>query len=293
MSKPLLGLIVGAVLGLLDGLSAFFYPAAAPMMAQIIIGSTGKGLVTGVLAGLFARKMRSMPLGIAFALVVGLILSYLAAMTPDPQGKHHYLEIMLPGGLLAAIVGFATQRYGRAPGGAAAMALCLLVFAGPVSAAGKAETENPWAPIQFLVGDWAGDSEGQPGKGTVKRTYRFVLADKFLHEQNVSTYRPQPKNEKGEVHEHWSLFSHDRARHTLVFRQFHQEGFVNQYVLTPGSPAGSVVFETDTLENVPADWKARETYQLVSPDEFVETFELAHSGGAYELYSKTRFKRAK
>jgi hypothetical protein len=141
-----------------------------------------------------------------------------------------------------------------------------------------------------MVGEWAGESDGQPGKGTVKRTYRFVLGDKFLHEQNVSTYAPQPRNEKGEVHEHWSLFSHDRARHTLVLRQFHQEGFVNQYAMTP-SPAGTVVFESEVLENVHAGWKARETYELVSPDEFVETFELATGGGPYEVYSKARFKR--
>ena len=37
--------------------------------------------------------------------------------------------------------------------------------------------------------------------------YTFVLNDKFLDEQNVSTYPLQPKNEKGEVHQHWSFFS--------------------------------------------------------------------------------------
>jgi hypothetical protein len=143
-----------------------------------------------------------------------------------------------------------------------------------------------------MVGEWTGESEGQPGKGTVKRTYRFVLGDKFLHERNVSTYPPQPKNEKGEVHEHWSFFSHDRARKTLVLRQLHQEGFVNQYVMAAGSPSGTVVFETEAIENIPNGWKARETYQVVSPDEFVETFELAQGGGAYEVYSKAHFKRA-
>ena len=85
-----------------------------------------------------------------------------------------------------------------------------------------------------MVGDWEGESEGQPGKGSVKRTYRFVLDDKFLHEHNVSTYPPQEKNEKGEVHEHWSFFSLDRARQALVLRQFHQEGFVIQYARVAG-----------------------------------------------------------
>ncbi len=150
---------------------------------------------------------------------------------------------------------------------------------------------SPWAPVQFMVGEWKGESEGQPGKGTVKRMYRFVLGDKFLREQNISTYPPQPKNEKGEVHEHWSFFSHDRARNALVLRQFHQEGFVNQYVLVSGSPAGTLVFESEALENVPSGWKARESYQIVSPDEFVESFEIASGAGPYEVYSKARFKR--
>jgi hypothetical protein len=38
--------------------------------------------------------------------------------------------------------------------------------------------------------------------------------------------------------------------------------------------------------------RARETYEVVTPH-FVETFELATGDGAYELYSRTRFKRAR
>lgn len=170
------------------------------------------------------------------------------------------------------------------------VSLLLLVLTGTPEAPTNAVV-NPWSAVQFMAGEWAGESDGEPGKGTVKRTYRFVLGDKFLHEHNVSTYPPQPKNEKGEVHEHWSLFSHDKARHMLVLRQFHQEGFVNQYAMTSGTPTGTVVFESEALENIHPGWRARETYQAVSPDEFVETFELAQAGGAYEIYSKARFKR--
>lgn len=151
---------------------------------------------------------------------------------------------------------------------------------------------DPWADLRFMVGEWTGESEGQPGKGTVQRTYRFALNNRFLHERNVSTYPAQPKNPKGEVHEHWSFFSHDRARRTLVFRQFHQESFVIQYAMKPGSAPGTVVFESEALENVPSNWKARETYEVVSPDEFVETFELSMGGAPYEVYSRARFKRA-
>ncbi|HET6372249.1 MAG TPA: hypothetical protein VFG76_03015 [Candidatus Polarisedimenticolia bacterium] len=111
MSKPLLGLTLGAVLGMIDGASAYAYPYpdVRSQILLIIVSSTFKGLITGVLAGFFAKKLNSLPLGIAFGLAVGLILSYLAA---TPSG--YYWEIMLPGAALGAIVGFATQRYGGA-----------------------------------------------------------------------------------------------------------------------------------------------------------------------------------
>ena len=152
---------------------------------------------------------------------------------------------------------------------------------------------DPWEPIRFMVGEWRGDSEGQPGKGTVARTYRFVLKDRFLAEENTSTYPPQPANEKGEVHEHRSFFSYDRGRKVLVLRQLHQESFVIQYAVVPGATATRVTFESEALENVPAGWRARETYEVVSPDEFVETFELAMGDKPYEVYSRGRFKSSR
>lgn len=116
MNKPLLGIVLGGVLGIFDGLTALFTPEAAPQIVGIVIGSTFKGIVAGVLAGFFARKVNSLPLGIVFGTAVGLFLAYLVAMNPDPvTGKHYYFEIMLPGSIVGLIVGYATQRYGRGP----------------------------------------------------------------------------------------------------------------------------------------------------------------------------------
>jgi len=120
MSKPLLGLTLGAILGLIDGASAYLYPypdVKAAIMG-IIIGSTFKGLLTGVIAGAVAQRLRSLPLGILIGLAVGLTLSYLVAAMPAEN--HYYVEIMLPGAALGAVVGFATQRFGRTPAGLAA-----------------------------------------------------------------------------------------------------------------------------------------------------------------------------
>jgi hypothetical protein len=78
-----------------------------------VIGSTIKGLIAGVLIGYFARKVNSLPLGIVFGLAVGLLLAFaVAAMQPGPN--HYYFEIMLPGGIVGTIIGYATQRFGKA-----------------------------------------------------------------------------------------------------------------------------------------------------------------------------------
>jgi peptidoglycan/LPS O-acetylase OafA/YrhL len=122
MSKWSLGMLLGAVLGLIDGASAYFYPYpdVKAAIVGIMIGSTFKGLLTGLVAGLVATRYRSLPLGILCGLAVGLLLSYLVAAMPNPEGKHYYWEIMLPGAALGAVVGFATQRYGRERGPALA-----------------------------------------------------------------------------------------------------------------------------------------------------------------------------
>lgn len=115
MNKPLLGLVLGGALGVLDGLTALFYPEVASQIVGIVIGSTVKGLVVGVLVGWFARRVNSLVAGVLFGLAMGALFAYLVAAMPDPSGKHYYWEIMLPGSIVGLIVGYATQRYGRAP----------------------------------------------------------------------------------------------------------------------------------------------------------------------------------
>lgn len=115
MNKIILGLVLGAILGAFDGLTAWFTPEARSQLLGIVIGSTIKGLIAGILIGYFARKVNSLPLGILFGLGVGLILAFIVAVMPNPAGKHYYFEIMLPGSIVGMIVGYATQRFGAAP----------------------------------------------------------------------------------------------------------------------------------------------------------------------------------
>lgn len=147
-----------------------------------------------------------------------------------------------------------------------------------------------WEPFKFFVGTWKGIGDGEPGNSKIQREYRFILNRKFLHVVNKSTYDPQPKNPKGEVHEDWGMVSFDKGRKQFVFRQFHVEGFVNQYVMTSGD-GKIIVFTSESLENIPAGYRARETYKIINENEFEEVFEIAPPGKDFAVYSRSHFKR--
>jgi len=170
-------------------------------------------------------------------------------------------------------------------------ALLLLLVLVPAVAEDK--KPDPWAQVRFMLGRWQGTASGDPGTGAVIRSYEFILNDKFIQEQNTSTYAPSDRNKEGEVHHHLGFISYDRKRKTLMMRQFHEESFVNLYALNAGaSSAKRLVFESEDFENFDDSWKAKETYEIISADEFTETFELAPPGKGFEVYSRNHFKRA-
>jgi hypothetical protein len=72
MTKPVFGLALGGFLGIFDGLTA-----------------------------------RSLAIGVGVGVAVGVFLAFLVAL-----GNHYYWQMMLPGGVLGLIVGYATMRHG-------------------------------------------------------------------------------------------------------------------------------------------------------------------------------------
>ncbi len=111
-NKLIAGLVFGLVLGAVDGATAWFTPDVRPMIAGIMVGSSIKGMIVGLLSGWFARKVNSMKWGITVGAGLGLLFAFLVAAMPSENGQHYYLEIMLPGFVVGAIIGFLTQRAG-------------------------------------------------------------------------------------------------------------------------------------------------------------------------------------
>ena len=107
MKKPLFAMLLGGFLGVFDGLTSLFTPDVRDQIVGIVIGSTFKGLVAGLLIGLFARRVRSLAWVLVFGVLVSGLFAYLIAAM---QGKY-YLQIITPGALVGLIVGYATYRH--------------------------------------------------------------------------------------------------------------------------------------------------------------------------------------
>jgi hypothetical protein len=172
MNKILVGLLLGAGLGAVDGMTAWFTPAVRAGIIGIVIGSTFKGMIAGIAAGWFARKVQSVAWGIAFGLLVGALLAYgVAAMQHG-----YYFEIMLPGSIVGAIVGWATQRYGRPARGKAAATIAAIFLVSITVNARAAEPVNAadaFAHLKALAGTWSGHAmtpDGPPASVSYRLT---------------------------------------------------------------------------------------------------------------------------
>ena len=118
MSKIMLGVVLGGVLGIFDGLSALVSAPNDPKIREgivgIVIGSTFKGLLAGALIGWYAKRSSSLGATLGFGLVVGLTLAFFISLMQMLAGENpYYWQIMLPGGILGLIVGYATFTQGR------------------------------------------------------------------------------------------------------------------------------------------------------------------------------------
>lgn len=105
-----------------------------------------------------------------------------------------------------------------------------------------------------------------------------ILGGRYIEERNQSRYA------SGEIHDLIAFWSFDRGHNRFVFRQFHQEGFVNQFVASTSEfVVGRLVVESEAIENVPG-FSFAGTYVFGGGDAFEEVFELAEPNGDFELY---------
>jgi hypothetical protein len=163
----------------------------------------------------------------------------------------------------------------------------------PIAGYSQTRQDTVWMPLQPFIGTWTGTGEGVDGNGTYERIYQFVFNKKYIEVKNKTVYPATKEKPKGYIHEDVGYISYDKARKTFVFRQFHGEGFVNQYTLDSlSADKKTLVFLSEAIENIPNGWRARETY-IVSDNTLTEIFNLAEPNKNFEPYTKAVLTRKK
>lgn len=149
-----------------------------------------------------------------------------------------------------------------------------------------------WESFRYFLGRWTGTGSGSPGNSQADREYKLILNDQFIQITHQSLYKPQERNPEGELHEELGYISYDGGRKLYVYREFHVEGYVNQYVSEGLAPGGQkLIFKTEAVENGPPGLQARTTYEILGENEFKETFDLAGPGQKWSCFITNDFKR--
>ena len=173
--------------------------------------------------------------------------------------------------------------------------MLLAVFFPILVKAQLSKRDSLWLPMSYFIDEWKGEGNGEPGAGKYQRSYKWTMDKRFIEVKNKSIYLPSDKNKnKGEIHEDAGYISYDGNRKSFMLRQFHIEGFVNQYKLDGISPdKKTIIFLSESIENIPPGYRARETYKIISENEFIEVFEIADPGKEFEVYTTVKFIRQK
>ncbi|MDO9261640.1 MAG: hypothetical protein Q7U08_06845 [Flavobacteriaceae bacterium] len=173
------------------------------------------------------------------------------------------------------------------------MRLFYFLFIGFIFSSLNVQSQDKWTKFESVIGQWKGNGIGYGGTtSTVITSFKLVMNNQFIEVKNESVFKPTEKNPKGEIHTDWGLISFDKQRKLYVFRQFHVEGFVNQYILneTESTPL-KLVFETETIENFIPGGKARWTININEGNLTETIFDLQMPEKEFVNYGKNTYKR--
>jgi len=137
--------------------------------------------------------------------------------------------------------------------------------------------ENPFDKINFIIGDWTGTGSGFGNETSkIESSFQIIMNGNYIEVKNESQFAPTDKNPKGEHHIDKGFISFDKNRNLILFRQFNNEGYFNQYVLNDSlSNETTLVFETEFIENFVPNGKAKWTIRKLNENEIETIFDVS------------------
>lgn len=167
---------------------------------------------------------------------------------------------------------------------------CLLAMGAGHLSAQTAPAKDPWAPLQFLLGTWAGEGAGEPGPaGTGGSTFTLELDRQILLRKNWAKYPPRPGEKTGISHEDLMIAYPDPGHTKLYAIYFDNEGHVINYVVS-APKQNAVTFESDASRPGP---RYRLDYELGTDGRLVIVFSIAAPGQPFKEYTRGAAHRGK
>lgn len=149
-----------------------------------------------------------------------------------------------------------------------------------VASCGAAED---WGPLQFLVGTWVGEGEGQPGRGTGSFRFETDLQGRILVRRSFAEY-PAAGGRPAFRHDDMTIVHRDAESKVFKAVYYDNEGHVIPYAVR--AVEGGVVMESEG-----GGTRYRVTYIRQATERMRMRFEIAPQGKAFATYVEATLRR--
>lgn len=156
-------------------------------------------------------------------------------------------------------------------------ALFLYLILSVTSLCGQ-ERDKSWVKWEWLIGDWAGEGQGQPGQGNGKFTFEFGLDNAVLIRKASASY-PAANNRAAIMHTDLMIIYRNEAGLPDKAVYFDNENHVINYSVQ--FTENSIVFLSEKTPGKPV---FRLTYTLVSANTVNVKFEMSADGANFKTY---------
>lgn len=152
---------------------------------------------------------------------------------------------------------------------------------------GFTQQSDPFESWKWLLGEWVGEGNGQPGKGSGEFSLFPDLDNKILVRKNHSEY-PATKDKPKIIHDDLMVVYLDFSGNPNKAIYFDNENHVINYNISYS--ANSIILTSEKIPNVPV---FRLTYASVEKELINVKFEMSQDGENFTVYSEGKCERRK
>ena len=161
----------------------------------------------------------------------------------------------------------------------------MTLFAVTITCFGQQETT--WEKWSWLMGEWIGEGDGQPGQGGGTFSFSFELDYKVILRKSHSEY-PASESNPEVIHDDLMIIYLDNNTNPTRAVYFDNEGHTIHYSITYAD--NSITLTSGKEENAPV---FRLVYTLLEPGTVNTKFEMSQDGENFMTYIEGQSKKTK